>query len=74
MNKEVMSRLAINKFEFCLRISREESTESFALHALNVKSFSKGRNNLTFLYVGAPMAESIERKRGRQSITFYALL
>ena len=70
VNNEVMSRLAINQSEFCCSNSLAKSNESLTLYSLEVKSLSIETKNLTFLYVGVPMAERIVRKAGQPSITY----
>ena len=41
----VMSRLAVNKSEFCRRNASAKSKEPLTLYSLNVKSFSIGTKN-----------------------------
>ena len=58
-NEVIMSRLVVNKSEFCQRNSLAKSKESLTLHLLNVKSLSIGTENLGILYADVPMAERI---------------
>ena len=54
-----MSILAIKLSEFCWSISFTKSNGSLTGYSLEVNCLSIGTRNLTILYVGDPMAESI---------------